>query len=257
VSKAGSQVRNNSRNSKQQKGQFQPMVLLGSLSKFRRLVFGAVLLGCSARALTTQVQQITQITRRWVEKVVVGKKLCPWAKQASERTDGRFKVSVLPNLTATREVDTRALISAVIEEAREVSNVSGATTLMVFPKLSPDNFEGYLVVANAVERRLKLERLDKKIQLATFHPLYEFAETGKMAVENYTNRSPFPILHLLRVDDVSEAISQYQEQKGSTDNIWKGNIARLQALGLPGAQKLLQSVSVIDEDYEDEEKKRG
>jgi len=125
---------------------------------------------------------------------------------------------------------------------------------MVFPKLSPDNFEGYLIVANAVERRLELERLDKKIQLATFHPLYEFAETGKLAVENYTNRSPFPILHLLRVDDVSEAISQYQEQRGSTDNIWRENIARLRALGLPAAQKLLQSVSVIDGDLE--EKKR-
>ena len=200
--------------------------------------------------------EIAATTRRWVDKVVIGKKLCPWAKQVYDG-EGLMRMSVLPELTAmdwrSPDINRRARLSSIVlSEARALAQpqLAGHTTLLVLPNYSPEDFESYLELSNGVEELLSRERsssapLSDSIQLATFHPRYQFAGLSKTAPENYTNRAPFPILHLLRVDDVRAASAQYERHKGagSTDEIWKSNVETMRALGLPQVRRLLRAVT--------------
>ena len=102
-----------------------------------------------------------------------------------------------------------------------------ATTLVAYPHALAD-FEEYLDAADAVREALSKAGADGVLQVATFHPNYQFAGTDPDEVSNYTNRSPMPVIHLLREEDVSRAIEEHPD----ADRVPDDNVARFEALGI-------------------------
>ena len=126
--------------------------------------------------------------------------------------------------------EARLLITGMegISKSEDNTNTDNwKTTLIVIPSLSDDFYE-YLEFVEFVESKLQELKLNDHIQIASFHPRYIYEGTQENDVENWTNRSPYPILHLLREADVSAAIDQYN---GNTDQIWKRNVKVMKRLG--------------------------
>ena len=142
--------------------------------------------------MTAEEASVIAATRRWIERAVIGLNLCPFARTAFE-TDGiRYAVS------SADDVD--ALVADLDVELRRLHDADAAeceTTLLIHPHVLQDflDYNDFLDVADAT-----LDALDlgDAIQIASFHPAYQFAETSPDDVENCTNRSPYPMLHLLR-----------------------------------------------------------
>ena len=171
---------------------------------------------------------VIQETREWLEKAVIGLNLCPFAKPVHVAGRIRYAVSRAETpeaLLADRLVELRTLTAADPDDIE--------TTLLIHPRVLTDflDYNDFLGVADAA-----LEELDLvgEIQIASFHPDYQFEGTGPDDIENYTNRSPYPILHLLREASVEEAVASFPD----TDRIYKANIETLRKLGLEGWRRL-------------------
>lgn len=202
----------------------------------------------STSSLTNANSLIARTTRKWVEKIVIGKRLCPWAKMVY---DEKMKITVLNQFTgqgwaSSNSDQVLGLTSEVLKEAQLLAKpqLAGHTTLLVLPNFASSDFELYLDMSSALEELLESEELSNAIQIATFHPLYQFAETQPSDASNYSNRSPYPIIHLLRVNDVSQAIEQYESQKGTkgTDAIWETNIATMESIGYDKLAATLEQI---------------
>lgn len=168
---------------------------------------------------------VIEKTIQWLEKAVIGLNLCPFAKSVHLANSIRYLES-----KATNEV-------ALIEDLkRELNLLMGdskiETTLIIHPDVFQEflDFNDFLSRADQILDQMNLRGI---FQLASFHPQYQFAES-ETEIENYTNRSPFPTLHLLREDSISKAIASYP----ATDQIYKRNIKTLKDLGLEGWKKL-------------------
>ena len=165
--------------------------------------------------------------RRWVETLVIGEGLCPFAGPVWERT----------RVIATEATGLEACLVAVEAElSRLVSTDAGslATTLLVVPYLA-DDFDAYLDALLVVEAAIAQAGLEGVIQVASFHPAYRFADGPRDALGHYTNRAPWPVFHLLREADVEAAIEAHPD----TGSIPARNIAHLEALGRPRVLALL------------------
>jgi uncharacterized protein len=175
-----------------------------------------------------QTQAIIARTQQWLERAVIGLNLCPFAK--AEHVHGRIRYRVSDART------TSALALQLEEEIAYLLTADPAqteTTLLIHPQVL-DNFLDYndfLTEADAV-----LERVDPDVQLqiASFHPHYRFAGTQADDVENFTNRSPYPLLHLLREDSVDRAVAAFPEAA----QIYERNIAALHALSHEAFKKV-------------------
>lgn len=115
---------------------------------------------------------------------------------------------------------------------------SWKTTLIVIPS-SSSNFLEYLELVSCVEKRIEELQYDDFVQVASFHPQYVYEGSSTDAVDNWTNRSPYAIIHLLRVSDVSTAISQYQ---GNTDKIWQRNVKTMKRLGSDALHRSMRDI---------------
>jgi hypothetical protein len=160
-------------------------------------------------------------TRHWIDNVVIGLELCPFAQTSIEAGGLRIEVSDAPNSGALRE--------ALVGELRFF--VSGAaekldSALLVAPLALPDflNFNDFLGVADDA---LWAESLEGEVQIASFHPDYRFEGCAADDIGNYTNRSPYPMLHLLREASVSRAVAAHPDPEGIPER----NVERLRALG--------------------------
>lgn len=136
-------------------------------------------------------------TRRWIADVVVGLNLCPFAQRVFLGERIRYVVTFASDARMlsqelTRELD--ALAATPIESVE--------TTLLIHPNALTD-FLDYNDFQDTADRLLKKRRLEGVIQIAPFHPQFQFAETAPDDVENYTNRSPYPMLHLLREESIT------------------------------------------------------
>ena len=214
-------------------------MLPGCVSRVRGMACAAIPPGhpFSSQASTDPALVVDQ-TLRWIEGFVVKLNLCPFAKRTIER--GGLDVRVFSGSSA------EALQDAVVGAAIQLGSGSNTPSTIVFAAPDVDgiaNFERYLAVAGEVEGRLVRQHLDGKVQLATFHPAYRFADTSAEDITNYTNRSPWPLFHLLRETEVKEAIDSYG---GNTDIIWRRNIATMRKLGRSG----LKMYSVTKQDTE-------
>ena len=166
-------------------------------------------------------EEVEADVRQWLEKAVIGLNFCPFA--ASVYHTGRVRFAVSSAETAVEVVD--AAIEEVVDLV-ETPPEETSTTLVVVPNALAD-FRAFLDVAETVRAALSEAEVEGVLQVATFHPDYQFAGTEPDDLGNYTNRAPYPILHLLREDEVSEAVDNHPDPEGIPEQ----NIERLRQMG--------------------------
>jgi hypothetical protein len=169
------------------------------------------------------------ITRRWLERAVIGLNLCPFAKAVVAKQQVHF---VLSDATTPE-----ALLAELGEELLRLRDTPAEeidTTLLIHPQVLGDflDYNDFLDDADALVEALAL---DGVLQVASFHPDYQFAGSAPDDVENFTNRAPYPILHLLREDSVARAVAAFPDP----DAIVERNIETLRGIGVDGWKKLL------------------
>ena len=174
--------------------------------------------------------QVLAATRRWLERAVIGLNLCPFAKAVYVKEQVRFVVSD----ASTPE----ALLEQLAEELlllRDTPPEQTDTTLLIHPQVLQDflDYNDFLDQVDALVQALGLEGV---LQVASFHPDYRFADSDPDDIENHSNRSPFPTLHLLREDSIDRAVEAYPDP----DAIVERNYATLRQLGHAGWQRLFE-----------------
>lgn len=176
---------------------------------------------------------IIDATRRWISSMVIGLDFCPFARRVFEGEKIRYVVTdAADEFTLTRILsdELKALAAAPITEVE--------TTLLIHPQVFAD-FLDYNDFLDAGDRLLRKLRLEGVIQLASFHPAYQFADADAEAVENYTNRSPYPMLHLLREASVTAVAGD----EDALLDIPQRNIVTLRTLGKEKVQALLREAT--------------
>jgi hypothetical protein len=166
-------------------------------------------------------QVVSERTRRWISSMVIGLNLCPFAQRAFEADTIRYAVSDAK--------DERALLEELRAELLHLASCQTSdaeTTLLIHPRVLTD-FLDYNDFLDAGERLVGELGLRGTVQLASFHPDYRFAGADPHAVENYTNRSPYPMLHLLREASISRVATDMNELR----EIPRRNVETLRALG--------------------------
>jgi uncharacterized protein len=167
-------------------------------------------------------------TRVWLEKAVIGLNLCPFAKAVHGKGQIRWVLS--------EATGPEALLAQLVAELQHLQAADPAlidTTLIVHPQVLNDfyDFNDFLGLAEDTLAELGLEG---ELQIASFHPQFQFADARPDDISNYTNRSPHPTLHLLREASVSRAVGAFPE----AETIFETNIATLRRLGKAGWRAL-------------------
>ncbi len=168
-------------------------------------------------------------TRKWLEQIVIGLNLCPFAKAVYVKDQVRFVLSDATTPEALVEELAEELILLRDTPAEQID-----TTLIVHPDVLTDflEYNDFLDNADAAIEALDLQGI---LQVASFHPQYQFAGVAPDDVSNYTNRAPYPTLHLLREDSVERAVAAFPDP----DVIVERNIDTLDKLGIEGWTRLL------------------
>ena len=170
-------------------------------------------------------------TRRWIEKAVIGLNLCPFARSVYVKNQVRIVVSRARHLAAFLDELDRELDLLVNTPADQID-----TTLLVHPTLFPD-FEVFNDFMNVVDDVVAEHELEGVIQVANFHPQFLFEGEVADDPSHFTNRAPYPTLHLLREDSVERAVAS---DAGDAEQIVERNIATLRGLGAEGWAALLK-----------------
>jgi hypothetical protein len=167
-------------------------------------------------------------TAHWLDRAVVGLNLCPFAKAVQARQQVRYVVS-----DATSEEELLVDLLHELEALYDADPETIETTLLIHPYVLTDflDYNQFLEVADAAVSEL---RLDGEIQVASFHPDYQFAGSGPQDIENFSNRAPYPTLHLLRETSVARAVAAFPDAA----RIYERNIETLRQLGHAGWKKL-------------------
>lgn len=168
-------------------------------------------------------------TRLWLERAVIGLNLCPFA--APVHGAGRI------GFVLSEATDEEALLADLVRELLRLRDADPAvleTTLLVHPAVLTD-FEAYNDFLDTAEAALQALELEGTLQIASFHPQYRFDGTAADDIENHSNRSPHPTLHLLREASIARAVAAYPDPEA----IYGRNIRVLRRLGLAGWQAVL------------------
>ncbi|MGO9512597.1 MAG: DUF1415 domain-containing protein [Steroidobacteraceae bacterium] len=167
-------------------------------------------------------------TRRWMEISVIGLKLCPFAERVYKSDRVRYRVSEQRSAAGLLEELRSELIQLHRQDAAHCE-----TTLLIHPWVLTDftEYNDFLEVCEVAIVDLGLEG---ELQIASFHPRYQFAGTQSEDIENYTNRSPYPTLQVLREASIERALAGVPDP----DEIYRRNIRTLRELGHAGWQKL-------------------
>ncbi len=167
-------------------------------------------------------------TTLWLERAVIGLNLCPFARAPHVQGKLRMRVS--------HARDTDSLLDDLCGELQSLHAMTAdecETGLLIHPWVLNDflDYNDFLDVADAAVQTLGLEG---EWQVASFHPHYQFADSTTDAIENFSNRSPYPTLHLLREASIERAM----ESMTDTDSIYRRNMDTLQRLGIAGWRAL-------------------
>ena len=178
--------------------------------------------------MPTEAESIIAATQLWLEKAVIGLNLCPFAKAVHVKKQIRYVVSV----ATTPE----ALLEELMNELRTLQDADPEkidTTLLIHPYVLSDflDFNDFL---DTVDLAVAEPEFNDEFQVASLHPHYQFAGTTPDDIENYTNRSPYPTLHLLRETSVDRAVAAFPDADQIVDN----NIETMKKLGHEGWKKL-------------------
>lgn len=163
-------------------------------------------------------------TTRWLERAVIGLNLCPFAR--APHVQGRLRMRV------SHATDAEALLDDLRDELRALQASDPAeceTSLLIHPWVLQDflDYNDFLDLADAAIVELGL---DGQWQIASFHPHYQFADSAPNDIENFSNRSPWPLLHLLRESSIERAV----ESMADTGDIYRRNMETLRKLGRAG-----------------------
>jgi uncharacterized protein len=163
-------------------------------------------------------------TRAWVRRAVIGLNLCPFARAVDAKDQIRYVFS--------EATDAESLLATLVVELQRLADTDPAvvdTTMLIHPRVLTDfeDFNDFLELADAAVEDLDL---DGVLQVASFHPRFQFADTGIDDITNATNRSPYPTLHLLREDSVDRAVAAFPEAEA----IFERNMETLDKLGAKG-----------------------
>ena len=163
-------------------------------------------------------------TVRWLEKAVIGLNLCPFAKGVHVKGQIHYVVS-----QATDAEEVANDLHRELEALAEANPEKRDTTLLILPQALQDflDFNDFLEVADAMIEELDLGGI---LQVASFHPRFQFEGTDVDDVTNCTNRAPYPILHLLREDSIDKAVEAFPE----AESIYERNMEVLEGMGLEG-----------------------
>ena len=174
--------------------------------------------------MNVAVTAVVQDTRNWLERAVIGLNLCPFAKAVHVKGQVHYAVSEARDARQLL-ADLGAELDALVAADTRVRE----TTLLIAPYCLSDflDFNDFMARADKLVRKRGLEGV---IQLASFHPAYQFQGTEPNDIENFTNRSPYPTLHLLREDSIDRAVEAFPEAEA----IYEANIKTLRGLGSEG-----------------------
>lgn len=174
-------------------------------------------------------QIIIEQTKKWIADVVVACHFCPFAAQVIKEKKVHYEV--------VTETAMESCLSTVLRELTRLDDDNTIeTTFLIFPEAFAQ-FDDFLSLVALAEQRLKQKRYGGIYQLASFHPLYRFAGSTDNDAANYTNRSLYPMLHLLREASIDRALEQYK----NPENIPAANIALARSKGLATMNKLRES----------------
>jgi len=185
---------------------------------------GATGNGADSAPATPVHDRVIAETRAWVRRAVIGLNLCPFARGVDAKDQVRYVV--------TDAADPEALLTALCIELQRLADTDPEivdTTLLIHPGVMKDfeDFNDFLELADAAVEDLDL---DGVLQVASFHPRFQFADTEPDDITNATNRSPYPTLHLLREDSVDRAVAAFPEAEA----IFERNMETLEKLGAKG-----------------------
>ena len=173
-------------------------------------------------------EQVINETRHWVQKAVIGLNLCPFAKAVEVKQQLRYVVSEAETPEALLKELAHELLLLRRTDPEEIE-----TTVLIHPLVLTDflDFNDFQGAADALVEDLELDGI---LQVASFHPDFQFDGTEPDDITNFSNRSPYPTLHLLREESIERAV----ESMPDTDAIYEANIATLEKLGLEGWKAL-------------------
>ena len=180
--------------------------------------------------MSTDEAQVIAETSGWLDRVVIGLGLCPLAKAVQARQLVRYRV--------TDVASPRELLLVLEAELRTLAAADPAqidTTLLIHPAALQDFFAYNDFLSDADDKLSELG-LEGELQLASFHPDYCFADAPTDDPANFTNRSPYPMLHILREDSVSRAVAAFPD----ASSIYQRNIATLRGLTPEALAKLIK-----------------
>lgn len=180
------------------------------------------------KPLAAEDGELVAATRTWLERAVIGLNLCPFAKSVHLKNQIRYAVSA-----AQTPEELLADFVGEMHTLRAADPSDIETTLLVHPHVLGDflDYNDFLELADAA---LAAEGLEGEIQVASFHPRYQFSGTGSEDIENYSNRSPYPMLHLLREASIARAAAAFPD----ASQIFERNIETLRRLGHDGWRRL-------------------
>jgi uncharacterized protein len=175
-----------------------------------------------------QAEKVVAASRLWLERAVIGLNLCPFAKAVYVKQQIRYAVTAASNAD-----DLLAELRHELELLAHMDPEVLETTLLIHPQAMTDFIDYHLFLnqADATVRNLGLEGV---AQIASFHPQYEFAGNATDDIENYTNRSPYAMLHLLREASIDRAVAAFSDAA----DIYERNIETLRRLGHEGWRRL-------------------
>lgn len=174
--------------------------------------------------LNTNPQIYIDDTVRWIEKAVIGLNLCPFAKAVHVKGEIGYCVSMAEDNTEIMLLLKNQLISLV-----EGENKKYDTALIILPMAFAD-FYAFNDFLYKTDKLLRRSQLDGVIQVASFHPKFQFEGTEEDDISNYTNRSPYPTLHLIREESMDKAVEAFPD----AELIYEANIQTLEKMGHKG-----------------------
>ena len=179
--------------------------------------------------MSTDPQEPIAATQRWLQRAVIGLNLCPFAKAVVAKQQVRFVLS-----DATTPEQLLQTLGEELALLRDTPAERTDTTLIVHPQVLTDflDYNDFLDLADGLVESMEL---DGVLQVASFHPDYQFAGSEPDDISNYTNRSPYPTLHLLREDSVARAVGAFPDPDAIVDR----NIETLTRLGHEGWRRTI------------------
>ncbi len=172
-----------------------------------------------------------EVTKSWIEKFVIGLNLCPFAKKPFVTDKIRYVVFDAQNHDK--------LLACIIEEMHFLDDNADCETTLIILVDFLHKFDVFFDFVGLTELLLEETDYEGIYQIASFHPEYQFEDTMKEDVENFTNRSPFPMLHILREDSISDVVNNYP----NIDQIPDHNINIMNELGVVGIKHIFDEIN--------------